>query len=87
MCELGFYTRIEGLLGEGTYMPKVLFLLREPHEEKAETFWFKEDVVQVKNDLSSTKKTNGTGTRYYNIFSILAGKLLRSKMRKSRRNY
>lgn len=77
MCELGFYTRIEGLLGEGTYMPKVLFLLREPHEEKAETFWFKEDVVQVKNDLSSTKKTNGTGTRYYNIFSILAGKLLK----------
>lgn len=77
MCELGFYTRIEGLLGEGTYMPKVLFLLREPHEERTKTFWFKDEVLQAKCELNPTKKTNGTGTRYYNIFSILAGKLLK----------
>ena len=79
MCDFGFYTRIEGLLGEGTYIPKILFLLREPHEKRAEIFWFKEEVVQVKCDLNATKKTNRTGTRYYNIFSILAKHILKTE--------
>ena len=84
MCDLGFYKEIEGLLGEGIYLPKLLILLREPHEERAKTFWFKEDVVQVKADIIATKKVNGTGTRYYNIFSILAGKLLKVEDEKKR---
>lgn len=76
MRDLGFYKEIEGLLGDGTYFPKLLILLREPHEERTKTFWFKKDVVQVKAGIDATIKVNRTGTRYYNIFSILAGKLL-----------
>lgn len=72
MCELGFYKGVEGLLGEGNYVPKMLILLREPNSTQKKNvssddeWWFWQNV---------NKKEEKSGKRYINIYSRLIGKL------------
>jgi len=82
MCSLGFIEQIEGLLGEGHYLPELLIVLREPHETDSrdnQIFWFKGEVAQRQCGGAIAKKTNSTATRFYNIYSILAKKLIETE--------
>lgn len=69
MCNLGFHQVLEGLLGEGNYVPELLFVLREPHSDNETHFWFKEDVV-----IKAYSELKGAEKRYFNVLSSLAQK-------------
>ena len=75
MVDLGFCEQIEGLLGVGNYVPELLIILREPHEKdngENQIFWFKGEVEKK----YCGQKTESAGTRFCNIYTILANKIL-----------
>ena len=75
MCELGFIEQLEGLLGEGDYLPELLFVLREPNCDNETNFWFKKDVVRKAYDGNMEQELKGSKKRYFNILSIIARKV------------
>lgn len=79
MNEFGFIEEYEGLIGDGDYMPEVLFLMREPNSKNATYFWFKKDVVQRRYGTSADKKQKPVGARYFNTLSALAKKMLQTE--------
>lgn len=65
---------IEGYLGEEAKEEcKILFVLREPHEDNPDGFWFNEKVVNPK------PQEERQGQRYFKSFGTLAYKLLGGK--------
>ena len=80
MNDFGFIETLEGLIGDGEYLPEVLFLMREPNSDDATYFWFKNDVVQRRYGnsaaLSAALNEKPKGARYFNVLSALAKKLL-----------
>lgn len=65
---LKYNPKREGFIGDVTEgQAEILFVLKEPHDKNnEEKFWFKNDIYQPK------KESN----RYYNLFRILADKLI-----------
>lgn len=76
MDKFGFIENLEGLLGEGDYLPELLFIMREPNCQNQTNFWFKEAVVQKRYSHNVDKNWKPEGTRFYNVLSMLAKRVL-----------
>ena len=65
---------IEGFLGDEE-KAEVLFILREPHNDNQQGFWFKK-VVENTMKIKEHKKLGPNANRYYNILNMFASKIL-----------
>lgn len=79
MNDFGFIEKYEGLIGDGEYMPEVLFLMREPNCKNETHFWFKNNVVQRRYGTSADTNEKPEGARYFNVLSALAKKILQTE--------
>lgn len=69
--------KIEGALSN-EYTSKMLIVLKEPHSDDDQIFWFY-NVVNNLNDKSGKNARRGTGKRFFNILGSMACSILKDE--------